>query len=65
MVANKEMIRLGARIELARRNFFYYCNLMANDFYKPSRKYLVDLCNELQDFYESDDEVLIINEPPR
>lgn len=65
MVANKEMIRLGARIELARRNFFYYCNLMASDFYKPNRKYLVDLCNELQDFYESDDEVLIINEPPR
>ena len=61
----KQQIRLGARIELARRNFFYYCNLMASDFYKPSRKYLVDLCNELQDFYESDDEVLIINEPPR
>lgn len=65
MVANKKLIRLGARIELARREFFYYCNLMAEDFYKPDRKYLVDLCNELQDFYESDDEVLIINEPPR
>ena len=65
MVANKEMIRLGARIELARRNFFFYCNLKAPDFYKLDRQYLVDLCNELQDFYESDDEVLIINEPPR
>lgn len=64
-MANKEMIRLGARIELARRNFFFYCNLKAPDFYKLDRKYLVDLCNELQDFYESNDEVLIINEPPR
>jgi predicted phage terminase large subunit-like protein len=39
--------------------------LKAPDFYKPERKYLVTLCNELQDFYESDDEVLIINLPPR
>ena len=53
-------------IELARREFFFYCNLKAPDFYKPNRKFLVDLCNELQSFYEqSDYDVLIINEPPR
>ena len=46
-------------------NFFGIAILKAPDFYKPERKYLVTLCNELQDFYESDDEVLIINLPPR
>lgn len=56
---------LGAKIELARREFFFYCNLKAPNFYKRNRKYLVELCNDLQDFYESDDEVLVINEPPR
>ena len=62
---DKKLIKLGAKIELARRKFFYYCNLKAPDFYKTNRKYLVDLCDELQDFYESNDGVLIINEPPR
>lgn len=62
---DKKLIQLGAKIELARREFFFYCNLIAPDFYKKNRKYLVDLCNEFQEFYESDDEVLIINEPPR
>lgn len=62
---DKKLIQLGAKIELARREFFYYCNLMAPDFYKSDRKYLVDLCNELQYFFYSDDQILIINEPPR
>lgn len=65
MEIDRELIKLYAKIELARREFFWYCNLKAPDFYKPERKYLVTLCNELQDFYESDDEVLIINLPPR
>lgn len=62
---DKELIKLGARIELARREFFFYCNLKAPDFYKTDRQYLVDLCNEFQDFMQSDDEVMIVNEPPR
>ena len=44
---------------------FFYCNLMAPDFYKSERKYLVELCNEFQEFLESDEEVMVINEPPR
>lgn len=61
-----KLIQLGAKCELARREFFFYCNLMAPDFYKPGRKYLVDLCNEFQDFIESDTyHVMIVNEPPR
>ena len=55
----------GAKIELARREFFFYCHLKAPDFYKEDRKYLVDLCNAFQDFIQSDDEVMVVNEPPR
>lgn len=62
---DKKQIALGAKIELARREFFFYCNLKAPDFYKKNRDYLVEFCNDLQEFYESDDEVLVINMPPR
>ncbi len=62
---NKELIKRGAKIELARREFFYYCNLKAPDFYRPERTHLVTLCNELQSFLESDEKVFIGNLPPR
>lgn len=61
-----ERIKRQAKRELARREFFYFCNLMAFDFYKPERRYLVELCEALQSFYEDEKaKVLIINEPPR
>ena len=63
-ISNDEIIK-QAKLELARREFFFYCHLKAPDFYKSDRKYLVDLCNSMQEFYEGDDEVLIINLPPR
>lgn len=63
---DKDIIIRGAKLELARRDFFSYCNIMAPDFYKPDRTYLVDLCNDLQGFLDDDNhDVLIINEPPR
>lgn len=62
---DRSRIVLGAKRELARREFFFYCNLMAPDFYKPERNYLVELCREFQEFLESDEEVMIVNEPPR
>lgn len=62
---DKELIRLGAKTELARREFFFYCQLKAPDFYKDDREYLVQLCNSLQEFVESDEEVCVINVPPR
>lgn len=62
---DRSHIVLGAKRELARREFFFYCNLMAPDFYKPERTYLVELCREFQEFLESDEEVMIVNEPPR
>jgi predicted phage terminase large subunit-like protein len=60
-----EKIKLGAMLELARRDFFYYCHLKAPDFYKHDRKYLNELCAEMQDFIEGNDQVLIVNLPPR
>lgn len=50
---------------LARKDFFSYCNIKAPSFYKKDRAFLVEFCNVLQDFYFSDDEVLIVNMPPR
>lgn len=61
-----DRIKYGAMTELARREFFYFCHLMAPDFYKPERKYLVQICDEFQRFYESvSEQVLIVNVPPR
>ena len=64
MEINKEAIR-RAKLELARREFFFYCYLKSPDFYKYERQFLVDLCNDLQNFLTSEDEVLILNLPPR
>ena len=64
MQIDKKLIQLGAKLELSRRDFSFYCQTKAPDFYKSERKYLVDLCNELQEFVESDEDVCIINLPP-
>lgn len=61
----EERIKQGALIELAKREFFFYCQLKAPDFYKSDRTFLVNLCNGLQEFMESDEEVCIVNIPPR
>ena len=61
----KKQAKHYAKLELAKRDFFYYCHITAPDFYKRERKYLKELCNELQDFIESEDDVCIINMPPR
>ena len=62
---DKRLIQLGAQMELARRDFFYYCRLKAPDFYKENRTFLVKLCGAFQDFLNSDESVMIINIPPR
>lgn len=52
-------------IELAHREFWFYCQLRAPGFFKPNRAYLQELCEDLQSFVESDDRVCVINLPPR
>ena len=63
----EELLKLKNELKIrnARKSFFAYCNQKASDFYKPNRLFLVDFCNQLQDFYNSDDEVFIVNMPPR
>ena len=59
-------IRQQARFELARRDFFYYCQLMAGDFYKTDRTYLKQLCDSFQGFMSDDEHnVLVVNIGPR
>lgn len=65
MQGNRKIIQLGAKIELARRSFFDYCQLRAPEFYKRERQYLVELCDGFQSFLDSDERALIINLPPR
>lgn len=60
-----EYVREQARYELARRNFWDYCKLKAPEFYKENRTYLKDFCNQLQEFYFSDNKVMVVNMPPR
>lgn len=62
---DKEYLVRRAKIALAKREFFYYCNATAPDFYTPDRAFLINQCKDMQDFLVGDDEVLLINEPPR
>ena len=58
-------VRYQARLELCRRDFWEFCKTLAPDFYMEGRDYLKEFCKALQEFYESDERVLIINMPPR
>jgi len=49
----------------ARLDFFTYATLLAPDFYKEDRKYLVEISNTLEDFMDSSDNILVLNVPPR
>jgi len=60
---DRKLISLGARCELARRHFYDYCLLKAPAFYH--HQYLKDLCETLEGFVSGDDDVLIVNMPPR
>lgn len=61
----RELVR-QAKLELARRDLFFYCRLKAPDFYRADRKYQEVLCGELQDFLtDVNHDVLVINAPPR
>ena len=60
---NQEFIEKRAKIEFARKSLWGYCMAIAPDFYNES--YLKQFCNAIQDFETDDNEVLIINAPPR
>ena len=60
-----EEIKIEKNLRRARNEFFFYCHLRAGDFYKYNRPFLLNLCNDLQEFIEGEEEVLILNLPPR
>lgn len=66
----KELLRLEKRrkelgVIKARSSFFAYNHLKAPDFYRPNRRYLVEISQEMEDFLYSDTNILIVNMPPR
>lgn len=58
-------VQQGALQQLAKQDFFEYSHLKAPDFYSYDRDYLIDVSDQLQDFDKSDEDVLILNMPPR
>lgn len=64
-MVDRTLIVRGAKCELARRSFWDYCKVKAPKFYKEDRCYLKEFANEMQDFIESDDKLMIVNLPPR
>lgn len=62
---DKDLIRIGALTELARRDLFYYCQLQDPKFYANDRPHLKMMCREIQAFWHSSDDILIIDVPPR
>ncbi len=51
---------------MARRSLFWFQNFFYPKFYKPERKYLREMCDDIQAFTEQNEKrILIINVPPR
>lgn len=61
----REILERAIRVELGRRNFYDFCNLTEPDFYNDDRPYLKTLCDKLEEFWESNKKLLIINMPPQ
>lgn len=61
-----ERIKLEAKKELSRREFWQYCKFTSPDFYKEERTFLKDLAEKLQWFIEeAEEQIAVINLPPR
>lgn len=61
-----ERIKLEAKKELSRRDFWQYCKFTSPDFYKEDRQFLKDMATRLQWFIEeADEQIAVINLPPR
>lgn len=66
MAVDLNAVALGARIELARRFFWDYCQLKYPKHYTEDRAFLRELCEKVQAFSEQNEKrFLVINIPPR
>lgn len=50
---------------VASQDFFTFAQLMAPDFYRSNRHFLIEMSETLEDFMDSDDNMLVVNMPPR
>lgn len=62
-LSNNQIFRIHC--ELASRDFWHYCKVRAPKFYTEETIYLLEVCEAIQEFENDDNEVLIINMPPR
>lgn len=65
-MTREEIIKLGAKLELARRHLYDFCQVLFPNFYKDERTYLKEFCESVENFInDKDKRFLIINMPPR
>lgn len=58
--------KLELTLERARVSFWHFCKLMFPRFFTDDKKYLRQMCDDIQSFAENDSEhFLVINAPPR
>lgn len=61
-----ERLKLEAKKELSRRDFWQYCKFTSPDFYSEDRAFLKDLAEKLQWFIEeAEEQFMVVNMPPR
>ena len=60
---NSDFLEKRIKIMLARKSLWGYCQAIAPDFYNS--EYLKELCEIIQKFETDDNELLVINLPPR
>ena len=61
-----ERLKLEAKKELSRREFWQYCKFTSPDFYTEDRPFLKDLAQKLQWFIEdAEEQIMVVNIPPR
>lgn len=59
-----DYLKFKAKCELARRNLYDFCLAKNIKFYKD-KAYLKEICDAIQEFENDDNELLVINAPPR
>ena len=60
-----ERLKLEAKKELSRREFWQYCKFTSPDFYTEDRTFLKDLAQKLQWFIEdAEEQIMVVNMPP-
>lgn len=60
-----EALLRKAMIQKSRDDFWWFCKTLYPEFYRDDREYLKNFCYTLQSFLEGDDDILVVNMPPR